>query len=308
MFDKVIDTIRHLFVTASLAHLPEKIELRYPEQSIIPGQLGTTLVLERGPNGEAKYRELTLKAPELVEEVSELVVGHRFDDLFDFSGYVKAEEAAIPRTVFVQTAPFDAAAIVALWPEHPEFGGLSQAVKRHPTWIRWASAVNPGTAHTDLTHQQIADLMLDGQEDLVEKTWARFFARFRFISTMESQSDKQTGDETLKLTFKASGGKAGPEMDVEVPRDIVIRIPAHTGAWDPGEEPRFEAVLRLRIVPPKDEHAPKFRMSWADALGFELAAGEAVVDRVRDVFGTTGTKIYRGRPESTRYVLPRSEQ
>jgi hypothetical protein len=63
-------------------------------------------------------------------------------------------------------------------------------------------------------------------------------------------------------------------------------------------------VIRIRVVPPKDDGAPTFRLSWADAPAYEIEAARALVDRVRQVFDSL-CPVYQGEPSSERFVLPK---
>jgi hypothetical protein len=111
-----------------------------------------------------------------------------------------------------------------------------------------------------------------------------------------------SGSDGVKVRWKGRGGREGATSDLAIPREFTASIPAYTGAWEPGLEPRHEATFRLRVLPPEDDAPPKFRLLWVNHADFELAAARALVARVREVMGDR--PVYAGRPQSKRVVLP----
>jgi hypothetical protein len=281
--------------------LPAEIPIEYPPNSSLAGNRAGRYLLQRGAAGEASYRWAGTPADEQRPVLSELVISHEFLSLEDLGAYLDGCPGRV--AAWVRTEVFSGTKIMVLDEEHPELGVMAMSVGRHPSWMRWAAAIRPNEQHTDLSHSDLADLVLDGREDLFDDRVALALAKFRAVRTVEYDADfGDAGHEGVKVSYKGAGGQPGPNAQLGVPRDIDIRIPAYTGAWPPGEEPRHQALLRLRVVPPKGDGPPMFRLSWADARAFELAAARALVARCVEVLHKV--PVYQGTPRSVRYVLP----
>jgi len=277
----------------------EIIDVPYPTTSSLHGAIAGTLVRQEGPGPGPRYHFEPAPPDAPRKALAPLVVAHHFEVLTDLA------EAARPYpgdVVFLSCPTGCSALLITFDIKHPEAGSCSMSIARHPDFLRWWRAIPMDHPYTDMTHEQLADLVLDNQECLVSRADAHQLARFRYARTIEAASDRTTGDETVKVSFRGSGGKPGAEEDFAIPRDVELSIPAYTGAWPPGEEPRHRAILRLRVVPLKGDSAPLFRASWADAPGFELTAAAALTARVRGVFGER--HVYRGAPSAVRYVIP----
>lgn len=227
-----------------------------------------------------------------------LVEHHAFDDVASLRDWAPNEI-----TVFVAAPRFEAATVRGLALDEPQRGTATCSVARHPAWLRWSRALDPRRQHTDLSHVELADLLLDSQEELVEPMLAKQIAQFHAVRTVEYDADLAEGaSQGVRVAWAGKGGQRGAEGAVAVPRTFEARIPAYSGAWEPGEEPRHLARFRVRVGPGDDSGAPKFRVSWADAFAFEQEAADALLGRVRELMDDH--PVYRGVPKAEAFVLP----
>jgi len=238
---------------------------------------------------------------------AKLVRKHRFISLDDLAAYSCGDIETVLSVAFVATSSFVGAAVVVLYEDHPEMGARDMVVDRHPAWQRWSAGAGKGE-HRDLTHHQLADLLLDNQEDLDQAALAPLVAQFRAAKVITYDADLgSNGHVGVKATFKGTGGKGGTTTDVELPREFMAHIPAYSGAWTPGHEPRHVARFRLRVMPPSGEGAePVFRLIWVNAKDYELEAARALVFHVRETLKPIPT--YSGSPSCSRYFLGGDEQ
>jgi hypothetical protein len=298
----MFEAIQKLVAMVAVWKLPATIEWNHPGHSPLAGMPAGMLTLKRGENSKTEYVVTNLPTVDLYQAVAQVVSDHKLRDLTDLASYLTASAEFAGMSVWVDDVAFGEATIRVVNVDHPERGKLTMAVKRHPSWVRWSKVVNPNNLYTDLSHAQVADLVLDGQEDLKDPKAAYALCKFRGVRSVEYDADLgDSGHEAVRVTFK---GTNGAKADLGVPRELELLLPAYAGAWDPGEEPRHLALIRLRVVPPKDDGAPTFRLSWADAPAYELTAARALVDRTRDVLGKL-VPVYQGTPSSARYVLPK---
>lgn len=282
---------------------PHEIVVNYPIGSPAEGALAGRFVLDRSEKGSA-YRWVDApRAVELEEDVAELVEGHTAKALGSLIDLLQARGDEYS-AIFVNATPFGAAQIVApLHLDHPKRGSVRFEARRHPSWMRWHQAVGP-TLTRDLTHEQLADLMLDNQEDLAQPQIAQVLASFRAAKTVEYDGDYNTsGGIGVRVAW---GGAKGGESVVAVPRSFVAALIPFAGVWDDeSQAPREVARFTLRVLPPArgtEDAAPRFRITWVNAAEYELRAGALLAAKVAQI--APNEKIYLGTYEAKRYVLP----
>jgi len=299
MLSEIIQHIRGALESVGQMRMPTTVRFDYPKFHPLAGEPAVQMTLVRDANG-ARYTEASLgdRPPHAV--VSPLRIDHEIHDLDDFARYVSADDSF--GQGFVIALPFVAALIVAVDEARPERGSVTMEVKRHPAWARWASVAGTGT-HRDLSHGELADLVLDNRPDLAEPALADVLAQFRSAREVVYDADLgSTGYSGVKVIWKGRGGQQGAATDVAIPDEFEAMVPAYTGAWPAGEEPRHKATFRLRVLPPQDDSAPLFRILWVNAVDFELEAANALVLQVRGL--VDALPVYRGTPSSTHVMLP----
>ena len=234
-------------------------------------------------------------------QVAEHSFSHSFDDLDSLTEWVgEAISAGGERSLFVETPIFNRALVTCLDEHRPELGKVHATIDRHPAWRRWSEGAGRGE-HIDLTHLELADLLVDNVEDLDDPTIASIVKAFRAAKTVEYDADlDEVGAIGLRTTWKGNS-----KADVSVPREFTASFPAFSGAWDPGAEPKFRAAFRLRLVPPKGEAtAPTFRILWVNAREYELSAARALKARVVEL--AEGVPVYLGRADAKHFAIPQS--
>jgi len=301
MLSEVIEKVRGAIEAFAQTKMPPSIDVKYPASSPMAGTAAGKLVLMRVDGGSRYDWRPAPSLDELpaFEAVAELVIKHSFTDLADFARYL--EEASM-MSVFARFTDFRASAVIAVDEANPQKGACNMVVRRHPAFSRWVAGAGTGQ-HVDMSHRELAELVLDNREDLDQPELATHLAAFRACRSVTFDADYgDAGHESVKVQWKGSGGKEGPTTDLSVPREFEAAFPAFTGAWSPGDEPRHVAIFRLRVLPPKGDDAPMFRITWINAADYELAASQALNERIKEVFGED--RVFAGSPESHRYVLP----
>lgn len=282
---------------------PTVIAVDYPSTSQFAGaEAGQLVRVEDGP-GQAKYSWVPapLSPPGVPEMRAELVYRHCFAELFSFARFAAAmsdELALDPVHVFVGAKPFEPAGLQAFCARRPEAGTVTGSIARHPSFLRWLAGVGSGNAK-DLTHEQLADLLVDNQEDLDERELAAVIKQFRAAKTVEYDADLDAaGSIGLRTTWKGNS-----KAEVHLPREFGATFPAYSGAWAAGDEPKHSARFRLRLVPPKgDAVVPTFRVIWVNALDFELEAARVLAAAVQEAVHEL--PVYLGAPSIQHFVLP----
>ncbi len=305
MIDELIQGARALIGAIADAKLPPVIEETYAPGSAAAGTPRGRWTLRRDAEGAVSYAYSAAdRAYSHQQAVAELEVGHVFDDLASLVAFARGREP--DPEVFVHTRPFEPAAVkMVLNPVAPELGGCMLTINRHPAWVRWAAKTGRGTA-VDLTHVELADLLLDNAEDLEQPAIAKVIAAFRSARTVAYDADLDAGGSMgVKVTW--SSGSTAKSGDVAVPREFAARFPAYFGVHAPGDEPVHvvhRALFRLRVMPPKNPEqssAPLFRVLWVNALDYELAAATAMHERIDSAF--EHAEVYRGTPGVTHRIL-----
>jgi hypothetical protein len=286
---------------------PNVIELKYPTWSNLAGHEAGKLLLNKCDE-RIGYEVFGLgKEPALLEKKAELFRNHSFVDLADMHAFLRLID--LDPSVWVHGDTFDGQWVTALLDEEQPQHGIADAyVARHPTWSRWHGEAGKGE-YRDLEHVDIADLLIDNREDLEDPMLAKVVSAFRAAKTI--QYDADLGDANtvgVKVAWKGSGGKKGAESEVSIPREFNAFLPAYSGPWTPGDEPRHKATFRLRVIPPDrndPEAEPIFRLRWHNALDFELEAKNALLARIGEIFrGEPIIPVYSGKPDVKRFVLP----
>lgn len=299
MLEKMLDMIRGAIESLAQVNMSEEMEFVYPQTSPAAGAAAGSMILKRGP-GTSEYIWFAPKAFVPERALAEITEDHELDTIGDLAAYLVGRDGDV---AFVQARPDLEATVHALDPQHPERGLLTTRIARHPAWSRWTAGAGKG-AFVDLDHRALADLVLDNREDLTQPALADHLAAFRAARSVEYDADLgRAGYEGVRVTWKGSSGKAGATSALDVPRGFSAQIPAYTGAWTAGQEPRHVASFRLRVLPGEDgDAAPRFRLLWVNHADFELEAAAALVARVREVMGSR--PVYAGRAISKRIILP----
>lgn len=302
----ILQTVRGIVGELSASKLPPEIIVNQPAGSPAEGEERGRFHLKRTDGGGSFYEwHPTDSDCEQKEAVSDFVETHHFESLGSLVAFLGSAQSA---SLFVAGAPFEEKRVWAfIDSQHPERGKVSLTCARHPAWERWSEVAGKGD-HVDLTHIQLADLLLDNAEDLDEPMIAKVLAQFRAARTVEYSGDHDTGAAMgVRVLWKGSagaGGEGARATDVQVPREFTAKFPAFVGAWESGEEPDFNAKFRLRVIPPRgsgEDAAPKFRLLWVNARAYEMSASAAVEQAVRDAIGGKAP-VYLGSPHAERYV------
>lgn len=321
LIESLVGAAKGLVTAIAEAKLPHEVLETYPETSQASGARYGRYLLARTEKG-FEYRLTSPAAFEPEEARAELVLGHAFshlsslaDFLVGFSGALDGIPVAEAYLSFVGGV----ANVHCLTnPDRPEEGRLGLVFDRHPAWHRW-SRVGPGFAeglHADLSHVQIADLLLDNAEDLDEPLIAKHLSSLRAARQVEYDANLSGGGSMgVKTIFGLDRAS-----ETQIPREFTARFPAFTGAWWPtGDEladvedadaagrtadPAFQARFRLRVMPPKDGASPIFRLIWINARDYEHQARLALGARCREVLKDVA-RVYLGTPSVHRYILPK---
>ncbi len=297
MLENVQTFISRLIDAVNLAKQPHEIVVEFPAGSPGEGTEAGRYLLQREALGAARYDwKPTERDVKLVAEVVDFTESHKADDLGSLVALLHGESGA---AIFINAKKYDTASIFApMNRTHPAHGGVSFFVARHPGWHRWAQPLVCGRSSVDVTHEQLADLLLDNAEDLAQPQVAQVIAAFRAARTVEYDGDfNTTGGIGVKVTFKAGSSQ------VQVPRAFEVKLPSYAGIWPEGEGPVQLARITVRVLPPtKEDAAPRFRLLWVNAAECEHAAAIALEAAVRNAAGEI--PVYLGTFSATRYVLP----
>lgn len=308
LIQQLIGAARGLALTLVEAKLPHEIPIAYPPGSPGEGAPAGRFLLQRTAEGAQYVWAGAPAAYKAQPAIAELVVDHKLTDLTSLSRYLTDHEAVAESEVFVSAPPSQPANLrMVLDAEQPELGGASVVVPRHPAWQAWAAPFGraASAAPVDLTHEQLADLLMDNAEDLVEPALAALLSRFRSAVKIEQDvSLDSEGSSGLRIEFAGRSSVEG--APAKLPRTFAALFPAHTGAWPAGEEPKLRAEFRLRVLPPKkgaESPMPTFRLTWTNAAAYELAAARLLEARVMEVIEPP-TRVYLGVADIQHVLLP----
>lgn len=307
IIETIIGAVRGMALTLTEAKLPHEIAVDYPPGSPAAGAPAGRFLLQRTSEGAQFVWHNAPAAYKPQPAIADLRVGHDLTDLTSLSRYLTDHNEEAGAEVYVLAQPGRAATLrLVLEAERPERGGALTTVPRHPAWLAWASPFGAwGSPLVDLTHEQLADLLMDNAEDLAEPALAVLVSRFRAATKIvQDVSLDSEGSSGLRVEFEGRSSADG--APAKLPRAFTARFPAYSGAWAAGEEPRHEARFRLRVIPPKrgaESPMPTFRLSWVNAAEYELAAARALETRVMEVIEPP-TRVYLGTPSIEHVVLP----
>lgn len=263
--------------------------------------------LLRNSSGGASSYELQLEDTTRPKTAA-LVQSHTFDQVESMLEWMAAEPADRFNCAFlhVEKNGNGNAVLRGTNTAAPEGGLVHCTIERHPAWQAWTRVVRPHHNHCDLSHTELADLLLDREDDLVEPMLAKVIAQFYAVRTVEYDADMAGGSQGVRVRWTGRGGAPGAAGQVGVPREIAIRIPVFTGPWPALSEPRTTTSLRVRVVPGGEDARPMFRVSWADLPGLEIDAAEKLEDRVNELISerVEGMPLFMGVPNAKSYVLP----
>ena len=301
--DQIVGLIRGTAEAVAQMRMPVTIEVRHPETHPLAGELAGILVLRRDAQG-SEYRPVVLPSISPREAIAANVISHQIRDIDDVADCLERHGDGRQIYVYTDEGPGGGEAVIrAVDDMHPELGVIKMSVFRHPSYQRWRAVVGHGE-HCDISHGDLADLVLDNRGDLVDPKLADILAQFRSAREVIHDADLgAAGSIGVRVQWKGSGGREGATSDVVIPDEIHISIPAYSGAWPGGQEPRHAATISLRVLPPQDDGAPLFRLTWRDAADYEIIAASALIARVREVI--TDRPVYHGVPIQTHVVLGR---
>lgn len=309
----LLDVLAQFVAWMPFAKVQPEITVAWSKAGHGEAEAAGRFLLERAGDGAIRYvyhADPVLKGDELIRAAAELVVEHRFADLESLRSWLTGHRLVTDRSVaFVHGAAFEPHELTVMLDEdHPEVGLVEFFIVRHPAWERWFRGAGGGEA-IDLTHHELADLLLDNREDLDEPAVASVVAQFRSAKTVTYDGDLgDNGHEGVLVQWKGSGGQAGATSEVALPREFTATLPAWSGPWAPGEEPRHLARFRLRVLPPAADaptSSPTFRLLWVNALDYELEAKRALLTRCQASLDGLVGRVVAGRPLAHRFVTPR---
>lgn len=293
----------HLTISGLLA--PEQIAVEYPAGSPSEGVVAGRFLKCYDENG-AKYEWQQHPVPDSFPVHAELVINHEFEDLASLFEYMGDGD----RDIFVHAVDGEPMQVVAMSDFNPEDGSLSLSLRRHPSYLRWFSALKGG--QVDLTHIQLADLLIDNQEDLANKDLASYVAQFRAAKRVDYTADLDAaGSFGVMVTWQGGTVSDPKSTPAKIPREFEARIPAYVGAWEPGAERHHMARFRLRVVPKRQqdgEVAPTFRLIWTNYAEYELEAAQAVRTAIEEMFEGNSASVYLGVPHAERFFIPKKTQ
>ena len=309
MFDGIVDVFRGamgLVEAAADIRRPNEIVVKFPPGSAAEGTEAGRYLLTRGPNGELAYNwKPTGRAVDMMSAVSEQVVNHEFGNLASLKEW--CDGASLNSPLFVDAKPFGEPVLrVAIDTKLAAAGQVSMKVPRHPIWKRWVGYLGnaASAASIDLTHEVFADLLVDNAEDLAEPTIASMIATFRGARSVTYEASMDSAQSSsVRVEWKGASGGEFRKTDVTVPRMFVVHLSAFGGIWPEGEEPKYAARFRVRVMASKkaDDAAPVFRIAWLNALDVEASA---LADLQAYVRTETGRVTLLGTPSAQTFVPP----
>lgn len=299
IIDNIIAGAERVAERLRLGQLDEQITEAYPDDHPLAGQPARVRTLKRTAQGfeyvtDAAARDLPARHAPLAERV----VRHSFanlDSLASFLGH-HAQAAA-----FLDGAWFHPMKLEALLdPDEPQRGAVTALLGRHPAFLRWAQAFGVGAAR-DITLTDLADHCRDNVEDFEDELTARLLSTLHVGGESAESVDAESGSSS-SVRWKVKGGR---EEQAEIPRQILVRFPAFVGAWEPGQEPSFDAYYRLRVVPPRGDRKLAVRVLWVNAGDYEQLARASLLEAV--MAALSGHPVYLGSPHVDRYVVPSAD-
>lgn len=304
LFQELRDFLPGLIDRLSMASKPEVHHVRYADGTESEGVHAGMMMLRVDRDG-GYYDWIPAPRPEAIPAMTEHVIAHHFDDLDSFAAYLLGSD---DRAVFVRcVGDGDHIEAIAMNELEPEGGSLLLVAPRHPVFLKWRRAVTPAGI-VDLSHSDLADLLLDNAEDLAQPVIAKMLAHFRAARSIEYAADLDTGSEMgVRVSWSGRGAGDPKTTDAKVPREFTAHLPAYTAIWEPGSESKHEAKFRLRVIPPRGSDGgaqPTFRLSWTNLAEFELEAAQAVQEAIKASIGED-ISVYLGRPGAKHYVIPR---
>lgn len=289
---------------------PEITSVRYPPGSPGAGDVAKVLVRERGANGTATYREVAV-SPEYKPQpvIAPLSVAHKLEDVDSVKRWLGEIEEGDAIEAFLSHPALDSGELgeparLVVFPdiESPELGTVEAPIHRHPTWLAFVEAVGVGEPK-DLTHEELYDLVSDYAKSLDDPGLPMLVSRFKGVRsvTYDASLDREL-TQGVRVAYQGSStdDRGAP---LNLPREILARVPAYVGPWDPNTEPGEFMRIAMQVRPSRDgSGAPRFRMRWENAEAYEEAQARNLTARVREVLA--GVQVLRGEPEIKHVIVP----
>jgi hypothetical protein len=270
------------------ASLPPQIIETFPQDHPLAGQPAVVRTLKRtiDADGNAAFEYVETPAaralPSPFSPRAEHVTEHRYASLESFARDAKGR-------VWLDGALFANHEAVILDEGRPELGSFRLPLARHPAFTRW-SALGTGLP-IEISHTDLANLLLDNREDLAVPTQAAEFGAMLVTNSFEIDDDGE------RISFAV---KTGKRTEQGMPRVVTASFPAFIGAWPPGDEPKFEA--RFRVRPYRTRTGAAFRVIWINAADYEQAARASLLDAVRSALPEC--VVLLGHPDARHFVIP----
>lgn len=309
--EHISNLVRGVVEAARDLGAPEITSVLYPPGSPGAGDVAKVLVRERGPNGTATYREVAVSpvySPQPV--IAPLSVAHKLEDVDSVKRWLgEIEEGDDAIEAFLSHPALDSGELgeparLVVFPdiESPEVGTVEAPIHRHPTWLAFVEAVGVGEPK-DLTHEELHDLLSDYAKSLDDPGLPMLVSRFKGVRavTYDASLDREL-TQCVRVAYQGSStdDRGAP---LNLPREILARVPAYVGPWDPNTEPGEIMRIAMQVRPSRDgSGAPRFRMRWENAEAYEEAQARNLTARVREVLA--GVQVLRGEPEIKHVIVP----
>lgn len=300
------------------AKMPHEIDLVHPPQHPFAGLPAGKLLLRINERGAGYEAAPFMVRPTLIDAVETLSSRTDFRALDSALMYLRDHEHNNGAEIFVDAKDGAEALVTAyLDATRPKIGVVHAVVRRHPTWCRIADvfidASDEPMGWAELSHEELADLLLENTDFLVHPELALIVARFSGARRVSYEANLETErTQGVRIEWRGASVDAKGEP-VQLPREIEMNIPAHVGAWEPGREPLINARFALRVLG-REDAAPVFKLCWTNRAEHEMAARKALEGGVVHMVDQTWTapnhsrkpQVYMAAPDIRRVATGRS--
>lgn len=288
------------------AKMPHEIDLVHPPQHPFAGLPAGKLLLRINGRGAGYEAAPFMAKPTLIDAVETLSSCADFGGALDSAlMYLRDHEHNNNAEIFVDAKDGQPAVVTALLDAtRPKIGVVDAVVRRHPTWCRIASVfTNAKMGWAELSHEELADLLLENTDFLVHPDLALIVARFSGARRVSYEANLETErTQGVRIEWRGASVDAKGEP-VQLPREIEMNIPAHVGAWEPGREPLINARFALRVLG-REDAAPVFKLCWTNRAEHEMAARKALEGGVVHLVDQTWTAPNHSRKPPVYMAAP----